>query len=181
MKKASLVLVSLFLSLSACKAQVENKSLDWKEFTSEEGSFKITFPGTPIKSVREKNLPTGKILNTWFEVALPKSYFALWYADLPTESISNQEEINSHYNYIRDGLVQSNLKLVTEREVKLGKTLGREIIFTSPEGITFKTRLYLIGKRQFQLITTFDSPPKGSAETEKDANKFLESFQFTEK
>jgi hypothetical protein len=181
MKKVSLILILIFLSLSACDAQVKNQSLDWKEFISEEGKFKVTFPGTPVKSIREKDAPSGKVLNPWFEVTLPQSYFALLYADLPDESIPKPDALNAFYDNIRDGLISFNFKLVTEREIKLEEKVGRELVFTSPDGITLKTRLYLIGKRQFQLITTFDLPPKGTVETGKNVDKFLDSFKFTGK
>src|SRR5215203_17977 len=106
--KSWLILTMVSLLFYACNAQNRSQTPEWKEFISEEGKFKATFPGIPVKTVKEKDSPNGKIQNPWFEVSLPKSYFAIWYLDLPRESDFNQEELKTYYDDIRDGYSKTN-------------------------------------------------------------------------
>ena len=83
------------------------------------------------------------------------------------------------YDSSRDGAV-ANMegKLVSEKNVKLGKHPGREIRINVAEGKRlFRVRVYLVEQRLYQVVV-FGTPETA---TSKDADKFLDSFKLTEK
>lgn len=100
MKKFYLVLIVVFLSLSSCKAQIDSKNFDWKEFVSEEGKFKARFPVTPEQTIRTSPLGNGKIQHPKIEVSLPQMNFSVYYGDIPDLKNLNQDELKDYYNYL---------------------------------------------------------------------------------
>lgn len=181
MNKSWLVLTTVFLLFSACNAQNKGQKFDWKEFVSDEGKFKATFPVIPTKSVKETDLGSGKLQTIRFEVSLakPEIYFGVLYADFPNAPIMNQDALKTNYDTVRDGFSKAaNTKLISERDVWANGKLGRELVLNIEDGIVIY-RTYLIEKRQFQLITSTNSSLMKDREIKKSIDKFLDSFQPT--
>ena len=169
---------------SACNAQNKAQNFDWKEFVSDEGKFKVTFPVVPTKSVKETAGGISKVQSTRFEVSLlePEIYFGVLYADFPTAPSMNQEALRAYYDKYRDALQKaSDAELISERDIYVNGNLGRELVLKSKKQIIVTQQNYLIGTRSFQVMTTAKSSLMENAKIKKDVNKFLDSFQFIEK
>ncbi len=184
MKIFWLVLTVVFLLFSACKAQNKTRNFDWKEFVSDEGKFKATFPFIPVKTVKEIDGGTGKIQTTRFEISLsePEIYFGVLYADYPNAPTMNEDALRTNYDNVRDGFSKAgNGKLTSDRDVWANGKLGREIVFDFDNKTIVTYRTYLIGTRQFQVITSTKASLIKDAEIKRSIDKFLNSFQFVEK
>ncbi len=79
MNKFWLILSLTIISFSACYSQKQAQKLDWKEFVSDEGKFKATFPDVPKRFVEELDKQDGKFQSYRFEVELPRKWFAVSY------------------------------------------------------------------------------------------------------
>jgi hypothetical protein len=183
MNKFWLVLTIIFLLFSGCKRQSKSESLNWKEFVSDEGKFKATFPVNPTKTVKETDVPSGKLQNTRFESSSvePVIYFGVWYADHSNVPNMNQDALRINYDNIRDVFAKApNTELLSEKEVWVNEKLGRELTLKTGNQ-TAKNRMFLVGNRQYQLITSTNSSVMEDAEAQRTINKFLDSFQLVEK
>lgn len=184
MNKCWLVLIIAFLLFSACNAQNKGQKFDWKEFVSEEGKFKATFPVVPTKSVKETDGGISKIQSTRFEVSLaePEIYFGVLYADFPNAPTMNQNALRANYDKIRDGFSKVvDTELISERDVWVNEKLGRELVLKDIKQIVVTHRMYLIGNRQYQVTTTIKSSLMKDAEIKRSIDKFFDSFQLVEK
>lgn len=182
MNKLWVVLTIIFLSFSACKAQNKEQDFDWKEFVSEEGKFKATFPAIPARLTKEADSVQGlQTVRFGVSIAQPEIYFGVWYADFPNAPAMDQETLKNYYENMRDGFSKApNIELLSEREVWTDKNLGLELVLKTGNSIV-KNRFFLIKTRNFQVITSANSSVMEDAEVEKNVNKFLDSFQPIEK
>lgn len=178
--KLCLSVCLIVLAISACHGQKPGEQVVWKEFVSEAGKFKATFPGIPKEDIEELDAKLGKRYTHWTEVLLPHKQFAVSYTDYQSLPGMNQEQLKANYDNLRDlMLTQSNIKLVSERELWLKGRLGRELIFNGPNAVA-TSRMFLIGNRLYQAITTIEMPLTENEEAKKEAIRFLDSFQFDE-
>ena len=179
MNKLWLVLIIVFLLLSACSLQNRNQHFDWKEFVSDEGGFKIAFPGIPQKSVEEFDWMDKKIPVYRFPVPTQNIRFEVRYSDYADAALYHHT-LQYFYDYQRDQALElTNAKLISESDIWLNENSGREIVVIHNKQID-KYRFYKIGNHVFQLNTSNSSYLKEDAEVERNINKFLDSFQLIE-
>ena len=102
-------------------------------------------------------------------------------ADLPIPDGETPEQIQDRLDGARDGAVRNvNGTLTSSSQITLGKQkyLGREFnaTITKPKEGQLRARVYLVGKRFYQVIVM------GTNEyaTSKEATAFLDSFRVTE-
>lgn len=194
MNKFYLTLITFCLFFSACNvsptpsALQSNmpvvqpaKKIEWKEFVSEEGRFKVTFPDTPRQSFKENETQAGKVKTTIFSAALTEDYFEVRYGDFPAEPDVDRNNLKSYYDFIRDNTLKLQPStLLSERDLSLNGKPGRELVINLNETYT-KYRLFLIGNRIFQTTTRVGISRKDDSEVQERSNKFLDSFQIIEK
>ncbi len=75
----------------------------------------------------------------------------------------------------RDRLAQQGGKLLEEREVLLEGTPGRELSFSTTGGSPLTIRIYVSGRRIFQVLTVSEEPDLMSRS---DVQAFLDSFRL---
>lgn len=182
LNKFWLSLAVIFLLFTACNIQNKGQKIEWKEFVSEEGKFKILFPGIPRKSVREIDTPNGKVKNYISDVTLGNDYFAVMYSDFPDAPVMNQDELKANYDAISNYTLNKSQEstLIREQDIGLNGKLGRELIVDS-KGINLRYRFFLIENRMFQIVTGVNISVKNDVKTQERINKFLDSFQVIEK
>ena len=151
----------------------------WKEFLSQDLQFKVAFPGSPRAEVNELSAAAGKRYAHWFIVELPQRFFGISVTDFPNLPIMlKEEQLRTNYDSVRDlALKQSGLKLVSERDIKLGDQFGREVVLTNDTEIV-TNRMYLVKQRLFQTIATVQTSIAKDPQSQRDIEKFLDSFQF---
>ncbi|MBA3694720.1 MAG: hypothetical protein H0W77_15040 [Acidobacteria bacterium] len=182
MNKFLLILSLTIISFSACYSQKQAQKLDWKEFVSDEGKFKATFPDVPKRFVEELDKQDGKFQSYRFEIELPRKWFAVSYYDTENSVTLNEDQLNARYDYLRDEtlkLPKYKYELMSERKISVNGKLGRETIFKVNNSTILTTRMYRVGNRFFQVSTTIHSLTADEA-AKNDANRFLDSFQLIE-
>jgi hypothetical protein len=134
----------------------------WKEFTWKEGKCSLLLPGKPTE--KKDSL----------QVADKQGVYMVYFADSPAMAKADAATIKQVFDKARDALVESlKGKLLSEKEVTLGKHKGRELQIEAPKIGVYRTRLFQIGERYYQIILT---APKEVA-TSKEADKFFGSFK----
>lgn len=180
----------LCVCFSACSfsSTIENpppvkkeKEIEWKEFVSEEGRFKIVFPGIPRQSFKENDTPNGKVKTTIFDLPLKGDYFEVRYGDFPAEPDVDYNNLKPYYDFIRDNTLKlQSSTLLNEQDVFLNGKLGRELV-TNFNGTYIRHRLFLVGRRMYQTSTRVEISHKDNLEIQERSNKFIDSFQIMEK
>jgi hypothetical protein len=176
------------------------ETVTWKKFSSTQGGFAVLTPGTPTYEKRvDKDAQDAQETHVFTQFGESAMYMVM-YQDFPdATSQADPEEILNHF---RAGMLQGannaqgqappgtqkgtgeqkdsqKVKLLDERNIALGKWPGREMRFTDPSGLIYKTRFYLVRQRMYVLTTATASERQEASS--KDIEKFLGSFELLEK
>jgi len=162
------------------KSIKENKTEPWAEFVSEDGKFKVDFPGEPQKSVEKIDWMDKKIPVTAYELVYRNILFRVDYADYPDSAVGSDADLEKIYDYKRDRLLAlSKQRIVSEREINLGKHLGRELVVT--DGKQFDSYcFYKIKTRSYTLVMSVKTKDKNYAKFKEVADYFFCTFDFLE-
>jgi len=167
-KKALIFLVIVFVLTAA--------GTEWKLFTSESGGFSVRFPREPEKQTEQVNMPVGegykKINMYMIMVRDPGFTYLVVYNEMPEW---NPEDADYIFDQARDGGIASlNGKLISEKDIRLDSHPGREIKLNNSKGLYYRSRMYLVEDRFFQIsVTTLEKEAASS-----NIAKFLNSFEL---
>jgi hypothetical protein len=157
---------------------VENPTTMWKELLSQEEGFRILFPGEPKRSVGQAEGKDGPVPNVRYEVVNRNGYFNFSHADFDAMQHQNAAELRVNYDFLRDGILTTmNAELLRENEIKTDGHLGREFTMKKDNELILY-RVFIIDKRQYQLITAVKLSNKQVGEFENASTKFFESFHI---
>ena len=170
------IIVFVTFTISVGSAWPDDKP-EWKEFTSKEGRFKVLMPGAPMQDKAETESDFGKGVLHMNTVQTGKTMYGAHYCDFP--AAIKKVPLKQVYDSSRDGAAANlEAKLVSEKDVKLGEHPGRETQIEVAGGKRlFRTRVYLVDQRLYQVVV-FGTK---EAATSKEADKFLESFKLADK
>jgi hypothetical protein len=146
-------------------------------FTSHNGRFVIALPQqiSGFGPVAQQT-PKGKITGESFTWATAEGTFRVLYGDY-AEPLSN-EGIAVLLGQLRDALAQSTAakqgKLLNTRPLSLTDMQGIEVVLEQA-GTKGILRIYVVGKRLYQLLATF---PKEKTQGESAVVKALDSFRL---
>jgi hypothetical protein len=140
----------------------------WTKFSSPEGRFAVLMPGQPLREEQSKDTRVGKVLMRFFTVGSEKGLFIVAYADYEIGGVKQELDAN------RDSFLKGmKATLVSESDIKLQENPGREIR-AERDQLSIRSRIYLVGKRYYQLVTITPATLPGSLE----ADRFLTSFEL---
>ena len=146
---------------------------DWKLFTPKEGGFSILFPGTPAENKQETKTSAGTIAVTYFVLERGGITYVASYSVFPKESMKARSE-EKRLDNARDGAVASAKgKLEDQRNIKLGKYPGRELLIQGEKNFV-RSRIFAVENRLYQTMVVSKKENAHAA----DAAKFLESFKI---
>lgn len=164
---ALVIVTSVFIS--AC---TERK---WTEYKPDDGSFVVSFPVTPTKSIKAINTVLGPMEVVTYTTSKNHLAYMVVVAEYPVDLI-NQADSVGILNDARDGAVanvQGNL--MSEEIFNLGGNPGRElkIAAVGGKGIA-RCKLVLVGNRLYQIIVVGPSDKAYAPEV----RQFLDSFSL---
>jgi hypothetical protein len=149
----------------------------WEKFSSPEGRFRVQMPVAPKASSREVDTPAGKLMLYVYDLSNDLGYFTATYADYPIapRDFAHAEEV---LDSVRDGVL-SGVKgqLTSEKKITVRTHPGREFTASSKVqdvDLVFTWRIYLVGRRLYQLAVATNSKNAGHP----DIAKFLTSFDL---
>jgi hypothetical protein len=168
--KSSLYLSGFFLAPSG-----EEKTSEWQVYTSQEGHFQVTMPGSPKKDVESVNTLIGKVDLYLFTVEADDFGYIVGYGDYPS-SFVNSGNVEAMLDGARDGAVSNvNGKLVGERRIKVqgfpGRDLWVEATIGGEVGMA-QMRIVLVGNRLYQVLVAGPKERFAEGQAEKCLNSF---------
>ena len=178
LKKAS-AFAALLVLVTWANALAQQPPAAWEKFISPEGRFHVLMPAKPASEAKEVDSSIGKLTLYVFSASNAKGYFMASYGDYPVEPKDAAQG-----EAVLDGVQVGVLKgieaeaLPGAKKITLGGFSGREFSAKKEmQGmkVVFNWRIYLAGRRLYQLAvvtqdTTAPSPEIG---------KFLTSFDIT--
>ena len=168
-------IIVLFLSAFAFGFQLPS---DWVSFKSAEGRFSVGMPKTPTPAVKDVDSALGKLQLYSFTASSSTTFYLACYGDYPTEPGSDRQTVV--LDLVRDGVVKGiEGEFIAEKVISIDGHPGRE--FTAQKALDgveniFTWRVYLVGRRLYQVAAVTAASSANSPEIQ----KFLNSFRLME-
>src|SRR5258706_7259956 len=145
----------------------------WRDYQSEEGRFKVSFPGEPVTKRGKLRTESGELPSTWHTAGDGvDATYDVRYTDYPG-AVTGRLTPAKMLAAARDGLIaQSKGRLESDNPVGMGKVAGRDLQITGEDGMHYRFRLLLVEHRLYQL-TAMARPPARA-----DEDRFFASFQL---
>src|SRR5215216_1094098 len=191
--KFSVILIVALLCSSVMAQKQSDPAKDdnasgWKKFSSAEGQFTVSLPGTPKADIRNVNTPLGPLKSHFFVLEVDKFFYYVSYVDLPAGP-QTPEENKAALDESRDRAL-ANHRLINENDITLDGIVGRELL-VDRNGLILKGRFFYVRQRLYHVILTApsdvvfrDGKPSPNAKDrtdlfEKTSAKFFDSFKLT--
>lgn len=161
----------------------------WKEFTSDEGRFTVSVPGTPRQRNSTLETPLGPITTYAFLLETEMALYYMSYADFPQVGPMTPQDQKEALDSSRDRAIADGARLISESDVLVAGNIGRELL-VDKNGVILRSRFFHVNGRLYQLIlgvkpTTAFSNGKPSAKPadrtaifEQTSTKFFDSFKL---
>lgn len=142
----------------------------WETFTSDAGHFSVLMPGRPQPNEAKQDSPHGPYTVHLFTARADRRVYLVGWVDYdPNFRFDTQKELEVNRDNFVKG-VKGQLTGTT-KPIKLGDHPGIEFTAESEQAL-FRSRVYIIGRRPYQLVAL---RLKGLDESPDDA-KFFSSF-----
>ena len=192
-KVSMILLVALFCSSVMAQTRPatakNDKASGWKEFSSAEGQFTVSLPGTPMTDIASVGTPFGQLRSHFFVLETGTFLYYVSYVDLPAGP-ETPEETKAALDESRDRALAKH-RLISEKDVTLDGIVGRELLVERDTGLILKGRFFYAKQRLYHVILTappnvvfLDGKPSPNAKDrtdlfEKTSAKFFDSFKLT--
>lgn len=146
----------------------------WVKFESTAGNFSVLMPAQPTESKETTSSTVGPYTTT---ILLAKgtgeTYIAGWIDYDPSFKFDDQKELEAN----RDNFVKGVKGSLRSSSNIVFKTFpGLEFEGTAPS-YSFKSRVFMVGKRPYMLLVAYSN----AAESSPNINKFFSSFEMRPK
>jgi hypothetical protein len=168
----------------------ESNADAWKEFSSAEGKFSISLPGTPTAEQRTMDTSIGKLTTHAFTLQTDFGVYYIAYIDFPVGP-ETPEENKQALDYSREQAVSGGVRLLVENDVTMAGAVGRELLIAKNRWI-MRARYFYVKKRLYQIILTSlphrvfkDGKPSANAADRTDlfemvSKRLFDSFKVTQ-
>ena len=148
----------------------------FKEFVSDEGGFKIKFPGTPVKKTSTIDTPAGQILMTKLSASSSVATYAIAFMDFPA-AVTDPLELKIRYDGGRDAVLRGmpGSTLVDEKDMYFGDRFGREFV-VEDSAVTATYRVFLVQQRLFEIVVFTRRLGKAPEQVRSNYKKTIEDF-----
>lgn len=137
----------------------------------------MLMPGTPNQSQQTLQTKGGPIKVQLFQAFRPnQAGYVVGYSDLPANLIKTPRDVNDFFAGAIYGFTNSSKgKLLSQRNINLGSSPGREFKVQLSQGVIVKSRFYLVNRRRFyQVFVVTDK----EQDLVKSIDGFLNSFKL---
>ena len=145
-------------------------SSGWAHFTSDEGRFSVLMPEIPQEKTDTTDSSHGPYTTHLFVVRDTASVYLIGWVDYdPSFNFNRQAELEAN----RDNFVKGiNARLVSTRPTVIDGYTGLEFTAETDDRV-FKSRVFLVGRRPYQIVI---GSPKGLDDTA-STERFFNSFK----
>jgi hypothetical protein len=148
-----------------------NAQPTWSKFSPKDGNFSVLMPGKPKEEQKTGTSPDEPVEDRTYSVETKEGLFIVAYADFAQDiAQANPKDV---LDEVTKGFATGGTKVVSQREISLNGTPGREVEYTVAAGLNAQARIFLVDKRLYlvQVVTTKNE----------DRQRFLNSFQLIKK
>jgi hypothetical protein len=166
------IVIAIVISLFVVQTFANQTAGEWQKLVAPDNSCSVLLPSMPEKQKDTKDTKYGTVLTQIWLSRVTNGIYVLGITDYPIDVDPKTELDLDRDNFLKE----VNAKLVDESPITLSGTTGKEFTGVS-DAYTFKSRVYLIGRRVYQIIA-------GEQTASVDANrvaKFLGSFELAKK
>ena len=172
MRNLIFTLLTAFLILGSAAAV---NAQEWTKLAPNGIGFEVMMPGTPKLSTETKDSAEGPLTTNLYILSTEEALFLVGYVDYsPSFNFNVRSEINANRDNFLKGFQGS--KLLAEKEISLTGSPGIEFTADLPNGRFVTSRIFIVGRRPYQLIAV---TTKGADQTA--TLKFLDSFRAKKK
>ena len=146
---------------------------DWRETISDDGRFRILFPGPP-------QVDNDVVTAVGLKVIEPNTSWTAFYSDLGRVVPTNEAAFRKAYRSGLNGLNGEGRTLLSQRDVYLNGRLGTEFVIERA-GLTSYMRAFVVGRRLYTLAAhrkEVDASNRANIPT--DVRHFFDSFAYWE-
>ena len=155
----------------------------WKEFSPEDGTFKILFPGTPKESTADENFSPDRYPTYYASYKSFLSYVAM-YIEYDGD-IENPASANETFDRARDKIIsvsarfKESPRIIKEEDVSVEGHPGRFLLVDLAND-KFVWHKFIIVKNRFYFLQVemLKGNPRAGSDYEKIAMRFLNSFRL---
>jgi len=168
MTRFLLLFLLLFAFVPALCAQEHDS---WVKFSSEAGRFSVLMPEIPVDDAKTNESANGPYTTHLFMKRTPKGVFLIGWVDYdPSFNFAIQSELEAN----RDNFVRGvKATLLGTTKINLNGNPGLEFTAETAD-VRFKSRVYIIGRRPYQLIAGTYKDQDDTA----NVNRFFSSFEL---
>jgi hypothetical protein len=147
-----------------------------KEFVSDEGGFKIKFPGTPMKKTSTIDTAAGQISMTKLSASSSVATYAVAFMDFPA-AVTDPLELKIRYDGGRDAVLRGmpGSTLIDEKDMYFGDRFGREFV-VEDTSVTATYRVFLVQQRLFEIVVFTRRLGKAPEQVRNNYKKTIEDF-----
>ena len=148
-------------------------SSGWVRFTSGLGRFSVLMPATPTNQVETTQSEHGPYTTHLFILKdIPPSVYLIGWVDYdPSFNFNRQAELEAN----RDNFVKGiNATLLTSSPTTIDGYQAIEFVAETTDRV-FKSRVYLVGRRPYQIVIGTTKGKDDSVQT----SRFFNSFKIT--
>ncbi len=157
----------LLILLGALAAAQES----WRTVRSSTGRFEVSLPGPARTSQESLYTSAGTLKQQQFLVNLGQRAFMVTYVDYPEARVSELGP-GKVFENIREGVRADGATDLRHAELKLGQHPGCALSYRKEGRFWVKSRLYLVGRRLFQLTVSSQKPLDPA-----EVGRFFQSFR----
>lgn len=140
----------------------------WNEFSSTQGGFAVSMPGTPKEETQTNQ--DGSVEHS-FSLAVDNTAYLIHYSDIPEAEKLTQEQVKQLLDSAPDDFTKSaNAKLLKSENISLSGHPGKEFEFAIGDRVNGKGRVYMVKQRLYIVV--------GMTSTTDNFQKFLDSFRL---
>ncbi len=155
----------------------------WKEFSSEDGTFRILFPGTPKESNADENFSPGRYPIYYAIYKSFLSYMAL-YAEYDGD-IENPASANAIFDRARNKIISVSAELkespriIKDEDISFEGHPGRFLqVALSNNKVTWNKFIIVKNRFYFLQVEMLKGASRAGNDYEKIAMRFLNSFRL---
>jgi hypothetical protein len=166
------ILAAMFLLLSAALTAGAQTPAGWVKFSPPGSQFSVLLPTQPKEDTQTSQSPHGPYTTHLFtSISSDREIYLVGWVDYaPSFNFGIQAELEAN----RDNFVKSaKAKLLGTTPIKLGTHPGIEFKAELPGQADIVSRVYIVGRRPYQLIALTPAGRGPSANVE----RFFSSFQ----
>jgi hypothetical protein len=143
----------------------------WKEAISEEGRFRVLFPGI-FKGGNERNTDMKG-----FKCFQAETNWFAYYNDFDQPRASDDAHLRVAYRGSVEALTKAGSRLLSQKDVSLNGRLGTEFVLESAGRVSYM-RAFLFLRRMYTLAVDRTRVTNGDPTIPEDVQQFFDSFTY---